>query len=121
MENYLSQNPLQVGGTINGIGVYGNPGNSWDILFSGVLSKAIGLLTIVAGVYFIFLLISGGIAWMSSGGDKAKLANARSTMFSGAIGLTIVVAALFIAQIFGGIIDLPNILNPAAILRSLAP
>lgn len=121
MNNYLSQVPQSAVGTINGIGAYGNPGAGWDTLFSGIISKAIGLLTIVAGVYFIFLLISGGISWMSSGGDKAKLANARSTMFSGAIGLTIVVAALFLAEIFGGLINLPNILDPAAVLRSLGP
>jgi hypothetical protein len=120
MKDLLTQNPQNIGPPLTGIGTYGNP-SGWQGKFSDILTKTIGILTIVAGVYFIFLLIAGGIAWMASGGDKGKLAAARSTMFSGAIGLAIVVAALFIAEIFGGLIDLPNILNPSYVLNSLAP
>lgn len=119
MKNFIAQNPQNIGGPITGIGNYGTSAN-WQVNFSRILTVIVGLLTVIAGIYFIFLLISGGIAWMASGGDKGKLAAARSTMVSGAIGLAIVVAALFIAEILGGLLNI-NILDPSSILDTLGP
>jgi Type IV secretion system pilin len=120
MNKLLAQTEVPITGPINGIGPYGNSGNAFNQLTT-ILTVIIGLLTLIAGIWFIILLITGGIAWMSSGGDKGKLADARSRMMSGAIGLTIVVAALFLAEIFGGLIGFPDILNPAGLLNSISP
>ena len=118
MKEILAQVQQNIGGTVTGIGPYGDPGG-WQGKISNIITAIIGLLTLIAGIWFIFLLISGGIEWMASGGDKGKLAGARSKMFSGAVGLTIVVAALFIAEIFGGLIGLSNILDPVGEIMSL--
>jgi hypothetical protein len=119
MNNLLSQTEQNIG-NITGIGPYGTSGNAFNQL-AAVLTMIIGLLTLIAGVWFVFLLITGGIAWMSSGGNADKLANARSRMLSGAIGLAFVVAALFLAEIFGGLIGFPDILNINALLESISP
>ena len=118
MLNYLTQSQTTIGAPIEGIGELGTSANA-PSLFSRILTMVIGLLTLIAGVWFIFLLITGGIAWMSSGGDQAKLTAARSKMFSGAVGLAIVVAALFLAEIFGGLIGLGDILDPAGEITRL--
>lgn len=120
MIRYLAQREQPIGQPLQGIGQYGSGSNA-ATKFNTILTQIIGILTIIAGIYFIFLLISGGIEWMSSGGDKGKLATARSKMFSGAVGLTIVVAALFIADIIGNLIGLPGILNPGGVLNTLTP
>lgn len=48
---------------------------------------------IVAGVIFIVL---GGISYMRSGGDEAKVATARSQIIGGIIGLAVAVAVFLI-------------------------
>ncbi len=121
MLKYLSQNQVPIGDPIQGIGTYGTGGSGSPGRFTNIITKVIGILTLVAGIWFIFLLISGGIQWMSSGGDKGKLAAARSNMISGAIGLAIIIAALFIAEIFGSVFGLPDILNPSALISNLGP
>jgi len=121
MIKYLAQNEWDIGDPIQGIGPYGSGGDDSPSRFSRAITTIIGILTLVAGIYFIFLLISGGIEWMSSGGDKGKLASARSRMFSGVIGLAIVVAALFLTEILGDLIGLPSILDPADAIIHLMP
>jgi len=120
MDNLLTQTEVPITGPMTGFGPYGSSGNAYNQLAT-VLTTIIGLLTLIAGVWFVFLLITGGIAWMSSGGNADKLANARSRMLSGAIGLAIVVAALFLAEIFGGLIGFPDILNINDLLESISP
>jgi hypothetical protein len=121
MEKLLSQVPRAVGGPFSGIGPIGVGGAGAGGTFANVLSAIIGFLTLMAGLYFIFLLISGGLAWMSAGGDKGKLASARGTIFSGVIGLAIVVAAIFIVQLIGGLIGLTDVLDPVGALLRLGP
>ena len=120
LNDLIAQRPVNVGVPISGEGPFGTSANASQN-FTRILTIVIGVLTLVAGIWFIFLLLTGGIEWMGSGGDKGKLASARQKMFSGAIGLTIVVSALFIAQIFGGLIGLPNILDPAGEIGRLMP
>ena len=124
MKNLLAQNPVNIGGRFEGIGPYGlqfNQPSASPNLFSQILTAIIGLMTLIAGIWFMFLLLAGGIAWIGSGGDKGKLAQARSQMVTGVIGLTIVVAALFITEIIGGLVGLGDILNPVTYINMISP
>jgi len=69
--------------------------------FSNILSLTIGILTIVAFIWFIFKLIIGALGVMSAGGDKGKLTEARANITYALTGLIMVVAAIFIAGIVG--------------------
>jgi len=103
-------------GNIVGIGTFGFENNSTSeacTLFEGLLSSVIGLMTMVAGVWFVILLITSAYSWMSSGGDKVAVETARKKMINAVIGLVIVIAAVFIADLLGGLIGFPSILNPA--------
>ena len=124
MQDFIAQVETTIGPPLRGIGNYGLEGLSAGqspSLFSQILTAIVGLMTLIAGIWFIFLLLAGGIAWIGSGGDKGKLAQARTQMFTGVIGLAIVVAALFIAEIIGGLIGLGNILNPVTYISNLSP
>jgi len=60
---------------------------------SQILSAAIQLIIIVAGLMaFVFLLL-GGIKWISSGGDKGQVEAARNQIIQALIGLVVVFAA----------------------------
>lgn len=83
-----------------------------------ILSKIIGFLTIVASLWFVIQVIIGGYQWISSGGDKHGVEQARDKMTWAFVGLLVVVLGWVIAGLLGKILGL-DILNPGSILPSL--
>lgn len=69
------------------------------------VSKSFSAVILVAGLATFMYLIYGGVQWISSGGDKGKLEEARSKITNGIIGLAIVASAwavyLLIDYFFG--------------------
>ena len=59
----------------------------------------ITIVFIVAAVMTLFYLIMGAINWISSGGDKGKVEDARNKITSAVIGLLILAAAWAIYQL----------------------
>lgn len=64
-----------------------------NLTIPGLISTAISFLFIIAAVVFFFVLVIGGIRWITSGGDKANTEAARGQITSGLIGLVIVFSA----------------------------
>lgn len=65
------------------------------------VSSIIGIMTVAAGIWFMFQLLTGGFYWMTSGGDKAKLETARHRINDAFVGLLIVVAGWAILALTG--------------------
>lgn len=86
--------------------------------FNTVISGIISLLTVLAGLWFLFRFIVGGINWIGSGGDKSKIEQAQDTINNALIGLFIVVGAWIIVGIVGSLLGF-EILNPGNILRTV--
>lgn len=82
------------------------------------ISTVIGVMTAVAALYFIFQFIIAGYQWISSGGEKNNLEEARNKITNSLIGLIIVVAAWIIIGVVGNILGL-KILNPGTLLQTL--
>lgn len=86
---------------------------------SQIISSTIQILLIVAAVFFFIYLLIGGIRWIMSAGDKAKIEAARGQITHAIIGLLIVLGAWLIngilASLFGinllGKINLPTFTN----------
>jgi hypothetical protein len=82
-----------------------------------VIGRVITAILVIAVVLALFFLIWGGVKWIMSGGDKAKVESARGTIIAAIVGLIIAFLAFFIIslvlQLFGlgGIteFDLPSI------------
>lgn len=72
------------------------PGETFLGLF---LRNIITLLLIVAAIVTLFLLIVGGIQWMTAGGDKAATESARGRITAAIIGLIIVFAVFAIMKL----------------------
>ena len=73
---------------------------------SDVLLRAIVAVLIIAAVIALAFLIWGGIKWITSGGDKAKVEAARSTIIAAIIGLIIAFLAFFILNLVLGLFGL---------------
>jgi len=86
-----------------------------------IFSNTFGVLTIVGGLMFILYFVLGGIAWLTSSGQRENVEKAKSQMTNAAIGLIIVVASYAISFIIGKVLGI-DILNPGRyIIENLGP
>lgn len=79
-------------------------GNACIVTFAKILSTAIGLMTIIGFIWFMFILFTGAIGIIGSGGDKQAYEGARKKITTGLIGLVVLIAAIFILDLVGIII-----------------
>lgn len=61
---------------------------------ASIINVALGLLGIVA----VVIIIIGGFTWMTAGGNDEKVTEARKWIFSGVIGLAIILSAYALAS-----------------------
>ena len=117
MKNLIADIPLG-GSQLQGVGALGKPDSTAGAtnLFNGVISKVIGVMTVVAFIWFTFQIVLGAIRIVGSGGDKGAVEAARKQITTGIIGIVIVVAAIFIVSLVGQILGLNSILNPTCII-----
>lgn len=90
-------------------------------IFNNFLSSVIGIITIIGFIWFVFLVITGALSIMTSGGDKAKAESARQRLTTGLVGLVILIAAVFIIDLVGKLLGIENILDPATLLNNISP
>jgi len=64
-----------------------------------IIGAAVEFILIVAVIIALFFLIYGGVRWITSGGDKAKVESARGTIIAAIIGLVIAFLAFFILSL----------------------
>ena len=104
-------------GTIEGEGPFGSIGKSVSgtsalVSVTGAISAIIGFMTVCAAIWFLFQFVIGGFSWITAGGDKTKLNEARDRITNAFIGLIIVVAGWGIlalaSQFFGWDLTLGN-------------
>lgn len=105
-----------------GLGPFGkNPATSGTAAMdqvTKVVSSFIGMMTIIASIWFLFQLLFGGYEWISSGGDTKKLTTARQRIMNGFFGLIIVIGAWAIVAVVGQFLGY-DILNPATYIGTL--
>ncbi|MDP1722398.1 MAG: hypothetical protein Q8L37_04245 [Candidatus Gottesmanbacteria bacterium] len=105
-------------GTI-GIGIGANSAAGLKGVTSAV-SAVIGIMTVAAGIWFMFQVLTGGLYWITSAGDKAKLSEARDRIQNAAIGLIVVVAAWSILALAGQFLGYDIVINdPDTLFKQL--
>ena len=84
--------------------------------FSIFIPRLVTLGLIIGVLIFFFILVIGGIKWITSGGDKGQTETARNQITAALVGLVIVFAAWAILQLiktfFG--IDIFSLTIPTA-------
>jgi len=66
-----------------------------------LIGAGVGLIIVIALIITFFYLIIGGIKWITSGGDKGQVEEARNQITNALIGLAIVVGAWAIMKMIG--------------------
>lgn len=115
MKNLLSAINLAPNGGYTGPGALGNPAGQEGALFDKVISTTIGLLTSIIFIWFAINFLIAALGWITAGNDKGKVEEARGKLTNNLIGLVITIAAMFIVEFMGSILNIP-ILQPTSIL-----
>jgi len=121
MNRLLAVTEIPLGSNqINGVGplgqVYVNAYGGLD-RWGAYISLAIGIMTVIAGLWFLFTFIIGIVDILRSGEDKQALEGARKKILNGLIGIIVVVSATFIIGVLGTILGI-NFLDPVLYLIS---
>lgn len=108
-----------------GFGPWGHLGTEQKIsvaagAFANIISRIIGVLTIVAGIWFVFQFIIGAYGFLTAGGDSKKMGEAASKITSAIIGLIVVVAAYALISLLGALLGF-EILQPQKLIPLLKP
>lgn len=121
--------PHSLGGDIGGEGLgpfgsmfVGSDSNAAAISavtgLARIVSSFIGVMTIVALLWFIMNVLIGGFNWLQSGGDKHKLEEARNRITNAFIGLIIVTMGWTLLALAGQFFGIDILLtNPSTILN----
>lgn len=117
--NYLLAGPVDIG-DLEGPGPLGKVdiGTGSLTMFGKIISNIVGVMTIVAFIWFVIILILGAISWLGSGGDKTKLQEAQKQITTGLTGLLIVISSFFIVKLLEIIFGI-NILGIFDLLQSV--
>lgn len=75
-------------------------GNPLDTITS-YISSIVGMLTVVASIWFLFMILFAGYEWISAGGDAKKIASARDRITHAFVGLVIVVGSWSLLAVAG--------------------
>jgi len=73
------------------------------------ISKGIQLVVGIAAILLFVFLVWGGIEWITSGGDKTKVENARNRITNALIGLAIVALAWAVQALITNLFGLGSI------------
>ena len=68
-------------------------------------------LMILGGILVLIFLIWGGISWLTSGGDEARVEAAKNRIVNALVGMTILFASAAIVAFISAVFDF-NLLNP---------
>lgn len=99
----LAQKDLGTIGKGEGFGPWANFASGYNpgVTLATIISKILGVMTIFAGIWFLFQAIIAGYNYLSAGGDKTRIENAWRKLSNALIGLAIVVAAYGLIALLG--------------------
>lgn len=81
---------------------------STAVTIDKVIAFVINLLFVVGLIAAVAFLIYGGIKWILSGGDKAKVEAARNHIVAAIVGLIVIAAAFVIISLVFSILGVGN-------------
>jgi hypothetical protein len=84
------------------------------------ISDIIGIITILATLFFIINTFLAIFSWITAGGDSGKISKAKDKFVWSTIGLVIIVAAYAIVGLIGTLVGIP-ILNPGEMIKLITP
>jgi len=91
-----------------------------NTLLDKVLSGLIGIITIVAFVWFLILVVTGALGIMFSAGDKNAVATNAKKITNGLIGIVVIILAIVLIRIIAMILGFADVpfLNPGTFIEN---
>ena len=83
-----------------------------------IISNVLAIITIIAGLSFIYFFMVGAINWITAGGETQKAAAARTMILNALIGLMITVIAYPALLLLSRLLGMP-LANPAELFNQL--
>lgn len=118
----IAQIEVSPDGGFNLPGTLGDPAgynvSGTALRLTNVISTIIGVMTAIAFIWFVILLFSGAVQYLTSGGDAKGVEAAMAKLRTALIGLVIVISAIFFIQLIGTIFGL-EILNIGEVFTNL--
>lgn len=111
-------------GGLKGIGPLGLEGRSpaeAPQIFANVISNVIGFMTIIGALWFLFQAIIAGYNWLGAGGDKQKVADARSKLTNAIFGMGVVALAIVLVRLVATLLKIEDVLDPIKAVQMLTP
>lgn len=102
---------LAVQYTLTGPGKVPTSGIEATSMLEKLASQLIGVLTIVAVLFFVIQIIFAGYGFMSSKGDEKIMETNRAKLTNSVLGLFIVVVALGLGSLISKLLGLHNPLD----------
>lgn len=84
------------------------------------ISDILGIITILAALFFIVHAFLAAFQWVTSGGDSGKVTKARDRLTWSTLGLILIVATYSILGLIGGLVGL-SILDIGELIRNVDP
>ncbi len=97
--------------SLDPVGVDPNKYGNATLTAEKIIGQVIGILTIVAFIYFAIQMILAGYAYFTSEGDKGKIETARKRLTEGILGAFIVVIALGLAALIASLAGIDNVFD----------
>ncbi len=123
---FAQTNIGQIGDTKGGLGPWGNIGllsttiASVATEFTKTISRVISIMTIVAGLYFMFNIFTAAYGFFHAGGSDEKVKQCTDSILHSVVGLIVVIAAYALVSLLGALLGL-EILKPGEAIKILGP
>lgn len=100
---------------LTGAGI--QPGDNPVSTLENILSSVIGVLTLVAVIFFTIQIILAGFSFISSQGDAKELESSKKKLTSSVIGLAVVVLAYGIGALISHLLGLNSVFDLSTVLK----
>ena len=88
-------------GPLGNIAIFADPSVTAAERLVGLISSILALMTIAAGIYFLFRIINTSFKWITGGHDKQAIQDAQKQLSNAILGLLIVVLSYTLVGIVG--------------------
>lgn len=120
----LAQNSIPISPDDNGLTLPGtlgqNPAVNAPGRITSIITTIIGVLTIIAFIWFVIQFFLAAVQIIGSGGDKQALASARAKLSMSVVGVIVVIAAIFLIELVGTVFGI-EILNLPKLINDIMP
>lgn len=85
------------------------------------ISVIVQFITVIAGLYALWQLVTGGFGYITSGGDKGKVQQSTQQIMMSILGLAIIGASFILADILGRLLFGADFRLLAPTLQTVTP